>query len=1092
MTIRKFVAALSVAFLALGFGLPARAQTTFGSITGAVTDPSGAAIPGARVTVINQATGSQQRITTDAKGVFNAPDLNPGTYEVQVEAPGFKLQQRKGIALYAHNSVNVDVRLSVGETTTVVQVKAAPPVINTASPTLSYSQTASQLAQAPSTTHLQDTNQYFALYTPGVGIDNGGGVYVYGVRPMDTRVSNDGIVEMADADGIGGGPIGPASGSISEVTTMTANASAEYKDPANIIVVTKSGTNQFHGDINYDWNGSALNARNFFSSTVPFNNFNDFSGSIGGPIKKNKLFFFADYEGLRSHGQSVLNADVPLPAWRNGDFSGLSQTIVNPFTGQAFQGNKISPNLISRVSQNIQSFFFPLPNFGPPGLQSGNWRDLLPSTSDSNTGDGRIDYNIGSGDRVFGRFTYHANNAHEVNGGDLPAAIYNVNRPTTSAFLSWTHVFSPTLLNEFRTGVSRNNEVEGPALVGSDVLKQIGLEGINAPVGLPGQPIIGITGISNTNAHSGPVHNLETNFQWVDDVSWTKGPHFFKFGADIIRDQVTGFFNSNSVYGDLSFTGVYSGSPYADFLLGIPQTSSENALPPVPYFRGTLWSFYAQDQYKATRRLTLNYGLRYELDGPYYDKNGAIYSFDPTNLSIVVPQKGLSMVSPLFPKTIPVITAQQAGYPATTLLKYQKFNFYPRIGVAYQLTADGKTAIRAGYGIYSNTFYSAVVQKGGPFAGSESFDNSITGGVPLISFPNPFSAGGKAGSFQNVSAINPNVSVPYTQQWNVTLERQFGEFGIAISYIGSHAVDLPYLRNLNQPAPSTTPFTKSRYLLSSKFSRIGWIENGANEEYNALQVSAMKTVGRNLTLNSGWTWARDLTDQTDVKDAYNTSIIQNQFDRAAEWGNNPYTPTQHFYAVAVYALPVGSGQYFLKSLPPVANEILGGWRVSGIALAQTGLWFTPSFSGFDPSNTNTKGGRPDAVAGVPLYPANRSITEWFNPAAFRIPGCPDSTPACSKPADVGAFGNAALYQLEAPPLDNLDLGLFKDFRITESKTLQFEALFSDALNHPHFGFPSANISSPKTVGQITSTIGGNYVRGSSDEREINFTLRFEF
>jgi hypothetical protein len=1083
----RALSALFIAIILPALQAPGQAQTTFGSITGSILDPSGAAVPNAHVTVTNQATGSKQEVVTSGQGAFNTPDVQPGTYDVQVEAAGFQLQRRSGIVVYAHNIVNVKINLSVGATTSSVDVSAAPPVIDTSSQTLSYTQTFSQLSQAPTTTGLQDTNQYYALYTPGVAINSGGGIHAFGVRTADTRVANDGIIEMADADGVGGGPIGPAPGSISEVTTVTTGASAEYQEPTNVVVVTKSGTNSFHGEAMWAWNGSDLNARNFFSTSVPFNNFNDWTANLGGPIKRNKLFFFANYEALRSRGQSVLAANVPLAAWRTGDFSGLSQALINPFTGQPFPGNQIPSSLITPVSQKTQGFFFPSPNFGPPSLQSGNWRSLLPSTSSSDTGDGRIDYNISDRDRAFGRFTYHANYSVSVNGGSLPAALYFVNRPTTSAFLSWTHVFSANLLNEFRTGVSRNNEIEGPTLIGSSVIQQIGLQGVNPPTGLPGQPVFNITGISNTDAHSGPVHNLDTNFQWVDNLSWTKGAHFLKFGVDIIRDQLSGFFNSNNVYGTLNFNGVYTNSAYADFLLGIPQTTSVNALPPFPYLRGTTWSFYAQDQFKVTQRLTLNYGLRYELDVPYYDKNGAIYSFDPANLSIVVPQKGLSIISPFFPTTIPIISARQAGYPDPGLMKFHKFDFYPRIGLAYAVTTDGKTAVRAGYGMYSDTIYPSAPQKGGPFAGSETYFNSITGGVPLLSFPNPFSTAGTAGSFQSVTATNPNVRVPYTQQWNFTLERQFGRYAVSVSYIGSHGTDLLYERNLNQPPPSTIPFTKSRYLLSPAFSNINWLENGGNEGYNGLQIAANKTVGENLTLNAGYTWARDLATVTDT-----LAPIQNQFNLSAERGNNPYTPNQRFYAVAVYALPIGKGQRFLRTLPPAANQILGGWRISAIELSQTGLWFTPSFSGIDTSNTNTIGGRPDELAGVPLYPANRSLTQWFNPAAFGIPGCPPATPVCAHPADVGAFGNGANYQLQGPTINNLDLALLKDFRMPERMSLRFEALFSDALNHPHFGLPAANISSPTTVGQITSTIGGNYVRGSADSRQINLILRLQF
>lgn len=1075
------------AILTLLLATPAICQTTFGSITGAVTDPSGAAVPGAAVTIRNEATGIQQKVSTDNAGVFNAADVQPGTYDVNVLATGFQQQERKGIVVNAHNVVNVNLALTVGQAQTQVEVTAAPPVLDTSSQTLSYTQSVTQLEDAATVSGLSDNNQYFALYAPGMAVNNNGGIHSNGVRTNDTRVANDGIVELADADGVGGGPIGPAPMSVAEVTTITTDATAEYQTPTNVVVVSKSGGNEIHGMAMWDWNGSDLNARNFFSNSVPFNNFNDFTANVGGPIRKNKLFYFANYEALRDRGQSVLSANVPLAAWRTGNFSGLSTQLTNPYTGQPFPGNQIPSNLISPVAINSQNFFFPSPNFGSSTLQSGNWRALYPATSSNDTGDGRIDYNIRDSDRVFGRFTYHANTSVSINGGSLPAALYFVNRPTVSGFFSYTHVFSPTLLNEFRTGVSRNNEVEGPTLIGSQVIQQIGLQGVSEPAGLPGVPVFNINGISNTNAHSGPVHNLDTNYQWVDDLSWTRGSHFLKFGVDVVRDQLSGFFNSNNVAGTLNFTGVYSGSAYADFLLGLPQTTSVNALPPFPYLRSTTWSMYAQDQWKVNARLTVNYGLRYELDGPYYDKNGAIYSFDPQNLSIVVPQKGLSQISPLFPASIPIISAQQAGYPASTLVKFRKDNFYPRVGVAYQLTQDGKTAVRAGYGLYSSTVYPNIVQRGGPFAGSETFFNSITNGVPLLSLPNPFSTTGTLGAFQSVTAVNPNIRVPYTQQWNVTIERQIGKVGVSASYIGTHGTDLLYERNLNQPPPSFTPFTKSRYLLSSAFSNINWIENGGNEDYNGLQLAATKTVGANLTINAGYTYARDLTEVTDT-----ATVIQNQFSLRDERGNNPYTPMHRFYAVVVYALPVGKGQHFGRTMPRVLDEAIGGWRLSAIETYQTGIWFTPAFTGFDTSNTNNIGGRPDELAGVPLYPANRSISEWFNPAAFAIPGCPASQPVCSNPAPVGRFGNAAPYQLAGPSLEDLDLALMKDFHFTEKKFLRFEAIASNAMNHANFGLPAATINSTATVGQITSTIGGNYLRGSADERQINLLLRFQF
>ena len=312
------------------------------------------------MTVINQGTSSQQQVTTDAAGAFNVADLQPGSYGVLVEANGFNTQRRAGVVVYAHNVVNVDTRLAVGETKTSVEGDRSDASRST--PRLrrcSYPQTGTQLSEVPTNATLQDTNQYFALYTPSVGINSGGGIHAFGLRTVDTRVANDGIIEMADADGVGGGPIGPAPGAVAEVTTVTNGANAEYQEPANVIIVTKSGTNSFHGLASYTWNGSDLNARNFFSSSVPFANFNDFTGNVGGPIRRNKLFFFGNYEALRSRSQSVLNANVPLAAWRTGDFSGLSTAIMNPLTGQPFPAMGCPPASSARSLKPARVFSFP-------------------------------------------------------------------------------------------------------------------------------------------------------------------------------------------------------------------------------------------------------------------------------------------------------------------------------------------------------------------------------------------------------------------------------------------------------------------------------------------------------------------------------------------------------------------------------------------------------------------------------------------------------------------------------------------------------------------------------------------------------------
>jgi hypothetical protein len=1061
---------------------------------------------------VNQDTGFTRSGTTATDGVYTIPDLVPGTYRVSVQAKGFSPLERPGIVLDADRVVNVDVQLTVGAASARVEVVATAPTINTETGTTSFIKADTELQNLPLTVRQNDSNKGFEIYNPGVGTNDSGNYYGPGTRQLDTYFSNDGIVEMMDLNGSGGTPLQPDLEALAEINYITVNAPAEFHGPYNVMTVSRSGTNKFHGALYYDYNGTVLNARNFFATASAPTVFNDWAGAIGGPISRGKkTFFFADYEGLRIHSPVIIADNTPLAAWRTGDFSGLLNTsvqtgtdacgqpiykgaITNPLTANkcVFPGNQIPSSMISSVSQQLQNYFYPLPNYGPATLQAGNWRGWVPAPVKKDIVDVRGDHYFSERDTVFARFSLR-NAPENANSGNLPpVGPHPETRFDTNAIVSYTHTFSPTLLNEFRAGYARDPIKQHNTLIGSNIIAQAGIQGIKT-TGIPGVPVLSISGITSTSVTS--LYNKTlTNFEWTDDLSWTRGGHAFKFGVDIIRDQIYNDKLPNNIYGTYSFTSTYTGSAYAAFLLGVPTTTAVADPTPIQYLRGTLANFYAQDAFKLTPRLTLTYGVRYELPKPYYDKMGRIFSYSPATGALVVPNNGMQYIDPLFPKNVTIVTASTAGYPAGSLFNFNKKQVYPRIGLAYKVTSDGKTAVRAAYGIFGNTIYGTIGRSmtGGPFAGSETFYNSITNGVPLFSFPDPFlSSAGKLGSFVNVTAFNPALKVPYTQQWNVTLERQVGSVGLSVAYVGTHTVRLIYPRNINQPPPSTTVFSTSE-LPNPNFSTIIWEDNGGSEEYNALQLSAMKRMGHGLSFSAGWTWARDLTDQLDNDYVYGQTI-QNQFNRAAEWGHNTYTPTQRFYADAIYALPFGRGQRFLKQMPRVADGFLGNWRLSAVATLQTGKWYTPSFDNFDVSNTNNIGGRPDAIPGVALYPAPQTISNWFNAAAFAIPGCPATNPVCSSPADVGRFGNAANTVIAGPPIKNLDLGLMKQFHFTESKSLTFQALFSDVFNHPNFGAPATDISSTATVGVITSTIGGSsYLAGSYPERVINLAARFEF
>jgi hypothetical protein len=1084
----------------------ARAQTTFGSITGTVTDPTGAVVPDASVSVMNEGTGLERKVRTSSSGVFNAPNLDLGTYRVTVSAPGFARYERSGLILSTNQTLNVDAALELATTATITEVHAAAPAISTETSALSDSKTNQVLQQLPleMSRHLADKGFYtYTFLTTGTSSVTFTSIPVInGVRTQSgTLPTMDGIAVTAYSGGAS--PVQPSFEAIQEVNVVTANPTAEFAVAANYTVVTKSGTNELHGTAFYNYNGHWLNSRNFFATSTPLRVYNNFGASLGGPIKKNKLFFFGDYEGSREAARRQMTADVALPAWRTGDFSGLSTAIVDPTTLDGagrptpFPGNRIPESRISPVSRRVQEVF-PQPNFGPPGLQAANYRALFVGTTGFtrfNMIDARGDYNISSRDTIYARVSWRR---MPLDGYDFPPSLghYPQRRYGHSGVASWTHTFSPTLLNEFRTGVTYHRNSYHYDIIGSDLIQQWGIRGITAS-GIPVIPIFRIDPVSYFALDDAFFNNPSTAFQWLDNISWTRGAHFMKFGVDVIRDRLNETSISPLIYGGYNFTGVFTNHGWADFLLGIPQTTQLAVPTPPRYLRATTWSVFAQDQYKVNRKLTLNYGVRWQLAGPFYHQFGAIYSFNPQTGALVIPDNAVSRVNPFFPSNIPIETASQARYPQDTLVDFPKNSIQPRFGVAYKPFAGGNTVIRAGYGIYGNLIYRPLARDmgGGPFAGSATYRNAIVNGVPLFSFPEPFlpSAIAAAGT-QNVQGKDPRLRNPYTQQWNLTVEQQVQGVGFRVSYVGTRTVNLPYRKNLNQLPASTTPYSASR-LRYRQYNQVIWTENGGDEFYSGLEVAATKRHGKNLTFGAGWTWARDLTDAQDSGGggaSFGGQVIQDQFDRRVEKANNALVLKHRAFGYAIYALPFGRNQRYLSGANRWVDAVLGGWQTSWNINLQSGQYFTPNFTGRDPSNTNTIGGRPDRIANGNLPVGQRVIERWFDAAAFKIPGCPDSNPVCpeSTRANVGRFGNSGLNILEGPGIANLDFALGKYFQVNEKSKLQFRLIMVNALNHPNFAVPRATITAPATVGTINAM--ARVLNGEPATREINLGLRLEW
>lgn len=1110
---------IAILFLILVGWVPtARTQSTLGSITGVVTDPSGGVVPGARVTLVNAGTGIKRQLVTGSDGVYNFRALPVGTYRVQTEMAGFATQERTGLQLYADESLTVNMKLQLAKGTQQVEVVSAPPVLHTHSGTLASVTPGTVLQQMPVLTFEHGDMGIYGdvLYSPGVVMvsnrnvgqngDSSNSPEINGGRQLDTMDTMDGMTVMAYVNDVGGGPVQPSLDGIQEIHAVLADSPAEFWRSAAVTVVTKSGTNQFHGDLFEDYNGSALNSRSFFSKTVPFRVYNNFGGSIGGPIKKDKLFFFVDYEGSREAAQQSIVGNAPLSQWNTGDFSSVTHQLTNPYTGLPYPGNQIpssGPGSINPVSLKLANALYPSPNYGPPGLLAGNYRALMTAQNGFthfNNVDARADYYLTPKDTLFVRDSYRE---LPVNGfyGAFPATgPFTESRLGASGVLSETHILSPTLINEFRIGYTDMRLTYGSVATGLGILQNAGLQLPSTDTvttslhTVPSIKISGLSGIGNL----GDSFSHSRDVEWSDNLSWSRGRHFLKFGVDNIYDQWLGFYQPNQAYGAYSFNGQFTGNAYADFLLGLPHSTQLVGLSPNFNLSGTWLAAYAQDQFQVNPRLTLNYGVRWEFQGPYSDANGKLFSFDPKNGKEVVPtQAGLSQISPFFPSNIPVETAAAAGFPSGSMLSSHYLNFYPRFGFAYRPFHSESTVLRGGWGIYGSNVYGteAVDQtsNGGPFTGNETFINGMAKGAPLFSFPSPFLSTAGTVASQNAVGANVHMYVPYTEQWNLTLEQRLGSnMLLQVAYVGTHSANLMYPNNLDQPPPSTTPFSSSATLYPT-YQAVIWYQNGGVEDYNALQISATKNYGQNLFLNTGFTWARDLTNVQDYGD-FTGIAPQNNFCLSCDYGNSGLTRNLDYYANTTYALPVGHSQRFLSNSNRWLNGAIGGWKMAWVVNAMSGRFFSPYVcSGFDTANTNTSFcQRPDTIGNSSV--SSPTLSNWFNINAYGVPGCPASDPVCntSTPANVGRFGNTGPRMLTGPPFLNFNLALMKDFHVGENKVLQARVIASNVFNNPNFGIPDQYVTDgPGVAGTITHLAGAV---GPYDvfAREIDFMLRFQF
>ncbi len=1045
-----------VALLLLLCVIPATAQSTFGVLRGFVLDPQGATIPEALVTVRNEQTGITRETTSTKEGVWEIGYLQAGIYQIAAEKAGFQRFQATGIRLEASGVTIYNVRLTVGDVASTVTVAAEATTVSEETGSVTSVSTQQQYLNTPINTRGSRDSFLFSFmsFVPGAQPSTSQFNLMFsGTRGAHNNFTVDGISSRSVTFGNVNGPAFPSMESIQEVRTNISGNSAEYSFPAQVTVVSRGGTNEFHGSGYWYYSTAGLNARPYFSPPNPFALLQNAGGSVSGPVVREKTFFLGAYEYFEDRTAANLNLNVPSVNLRQGNFSALPGVVRDPLIGQPFPGNIIPSSRLNPVALRAQNRFFPEPNFGDASLLAGNYRDYIKQRQGRQTIDFRLDHHFSRMNMLWLRGSY-SRNPDERLASSLPTVgSRDVVRRTWNAVVSDTHIFHSSLINEFRTGLSFQNLPSRGPILGFDIVRELGLTGL-AP-GTPNVPAIPTFNISGFTPIS-MVEFRETSDQITqiqNNLTWYHGRHTVKAGVDVWRNLSADHPTAPSAaYGNILFNGSYTGNPYADFLTGIPRQASRGAAGLWRSRRHNVdWNFFAQDDWKVSPRLTVSAGMRYSANPPYAEAQDRIYNWNPFTNRLVLPnENSIRYLNQAFVASgaVALQLAREAGLPERTLVRPDWNNVSPRFGFAYRLTEDGRTVFRGSYGIfyhlYTAQMWNALAR--GPFTGTESSPpNQIVNGAPAWQLPDLFPSNLALGPTATIGGIDPNHRNPMLQQWNATLERQ--QFGIVFraTYLAMKAHGLQIFRNLNQPPPSTIPFTPAR----RPYPTLGvtnYRENMGNAYYNGLLLVAERRLANGLVFQLGHTWSRNLTDaHFETDDGGRLQDIRN---RRADWAEYGTNRRHRFTGNIQYEIPSPRGA------PAWLRWTARDWTIASALVFQTGPWFTPTIAGIDPANVGITGSRPDRLRNGALE--NPTINMWFDLTAFA-------------PPPSGRFGNSGIHILEGPGTKLWNAGLFRSFPLRERLRLRLEATFTNVTNTPNFGQPATNLANPNTAGRITST-----------------------
>lgn len=1070
-----------------------------GTISGRVIDSAGNVIAGADINIVEQQTNVENKFTTNDSGFYSAGFLKPGIYSIKVSANGFQSAVTSGLTLQVGQVLNQDFSLKVGQVSETVNVTTGAPLLNTESGELGNVISHEPVVQLP----LNGRNfSQLALLVPGVNSGSVGGVRATGggneTQRAGTSITANGArgsfnlymingIQNVDQS-VGTAKVFPNLEDIQEFKVQIGNSDAQFAAGGAVVnVVTRSGSNAFHGSVFEFFRNSALDARGYFDAAKPPFQQNQFGAALGGPIRKDKLFFFADYQGLITHTAPTGIASVPTAAMRAGNFQGFA-TIYDPATYNPatktrtpFANNQINPSRFDPVAVNLLQIL-PLPNL--PG-NANNFRFNNLMVNKQRQYDVRVDYVISAKDSMFAQFTNGTadvtfpNTPVKINGVFNPLAFASgtgvgANRinhaPSMQATLQETHMFSSMLVNELALGYTRFDLRVNPLDRGYNTAQMLGLQGANTASNADGTGMssLSISGFSGYSASFQPEIVPQNTIQISDSVMLSYGAHTFRFGFSGVHNNF-GFNQLSAPSGALSFTGAYTnngsssgGSGFADFMLGLPVSSTKSILPSgMPYISYTDFGTYAQDTWRITPRLTAVFGLRYDLFTAPIDRKDRQSDFVPDGGTISTVPGG----------TGKVVLANRGGY-SRGIIQTRKLNLTPRVSLAYKL--GDKTVIRSAYGAYffneQGTGSSARLFLNYPFA--QTFSTTCSSTAPCLRTSTGIPL---APSSSNVPVVvyfplqNPT---PYVNQWNLTLEHQVtNSLVVRGSYVGSKGTHLGIALNENVPIPG--PGSVQANSPYPAYSTIQSWENRGVSSYNALQLSAEQRAWHGLQYLAAYTWSRSLDEGSGGNSSSSESRIniQNPRNLSADYGLSDFDHRHRFTFSPVYQLPFGRGRQYGGSVNALIDGLIGGWDLTGIVTLQSGAPFSVSMSSNASLNTGTFL-RPNRICNGNKPSGQRTLTAYYDTSCFVNP--PQYT-----------FGNTRRNILIGPSYQTIDAGLHKDFHIHEALGMQFRAEFFNLFNTANFGFPSNSIGSA-SAGKISSLAVG------ATARQTQFALRFHW